>query len=229
MKKGISFVPNPNNVLVKITKASMDEFFYKRIIRDDGEEISLLKTVEEKEGYDQRFTQNVSVGHIVAVGKNVKGIVLNDIVILDYLASNDDGSLIGYIDGDRFISIPAKTTYHEKDARPDMNFRKAYVKGDFDELSKVLGVVRGKKIIAFRPYVVLNHESNIISIVLPNGRLAEKSEPIVKREVVAAGNEFKDGTQIYVKDEDLFERQIAHKTFSFAFETDVLCQYEKVK
>ena len=218
------FRPHPNNVLIKITKASLDEFFYKRIVREDGSEISLLKTVEEKDGYDKKFTQNVSVGHVVAVGVNVKGIYLHDIVILDYLASNDENSLIGYINGDRFISLPAKTTYHEKDAKPDMNFRKAYVKGDFDEVSKVLGVVRGKKIIAFPPYVVLNNETNVIQVVLPNGRIVERTEPIVKREVLSSLDTFKDGDIIYIKDEDLFERNISHKEFSFCFNSDILCQ-----
>ena len=222
-KKKAAFIPHPDKVLIKITKASMDEIFYKRIIRDDGSEVSLLKTVEHKEGYDLKYTQNVSIGHVVAIGTRVEGIQLNDIVILDYLASNDDGSLIGYINGDRFISLSAKTTYHEKDAKPDMNFRKAYVKGDFDEISKILGVVRGKKIIAFDPYVVLAHESNIIQMVLPNGRIVNKKEPIVKREVLSSST-FKDGSVIYVKDEDLFERNISHKEFSFAFSKDILLE-----
>jgi len=222
-KKKAAFIPHPDKVLIKITKASMDEIFYKRIVRDDGSEVSLLKTVEHKEGFDLKFTQNVSIGHVVAIGTRVDGIHLNDIVILDYLASNDDGSLIGYINGDRFISLSAKTTYHEKSAKPDMNFRKAYVKGDFDEISKILGVVRGKKIIALDPYVVLAHESNIIQMVLPNGRIVERAEPIVRREVVS-GVGFKDGSVIYVKDEDLFERNISDKEFSFVFNKDVLLE-----
>jgi hypothetical protein len=226
----VSFIPHPDKVLVKITKASYDELFFKRIIRDDGKEVSLFTSIEEKEGMDDRYKQNVSVGVIVAVGKNVDNIFITDLAILDYMVSNDSDNLVGFVNGDRIVSLVAKTTYHNKSAKPDINFRKAYVKGDYDEVSKILGVVRKKQVIAFDPYIFLNSKSNKILSVLPNGQLTETIEYISKRDVLSADakSNLKFGDEILLKEEDMFGRVIENKEISVIFKNYVLCKKTKL-
>ena len=229
LKLKMEITPHPDRVLIKISKAAWDELFYKKIKRDDGEEVTLFTELEAGEGYDKRFTQNVSVGAIIAVGANVKNVYLSDLAIIDYLVSNNEDYTIGYVNGDKIVSILAKTTYHTKDAKPFNDGRKAYVKGDYDEVSPLLGVVRKKQVIAFPPYVFLNFKSNLIARVLPNGQVVKSVEQISKREILSAGENspFKDGDEILLKEDSMFSRHISNKEISLIFDTDVLCKTGK--
>lgn len=225
-KKTLSFIPHPDRVIIKITKASWDELFYKKIIRNDGKEIQLFTQMEESEGYDKRFTQNVSLGVIVAVGDNVIDVYTTDLAILDYTVSNDNENLIGSVNGDRLVSIVAKTTYHTIDSKPDINMRKAYVKGDYDTVSPLLGIVRKKKIISFSPYIIMEQKSNLIVRVLPNGRLVETVEDISTRSVLAASNNsgYNDGDSVLLKEADMFSRTVNNKEVSLMYENEILCK-----
>lgn len=220
----ISFIPHPDKVLIKITKDSWDSLFCKWIVRDDGSKCQLFTQLEEAEGYDKRFTQNVSAGVIVAVGDNIHDVYPSDIAILDYLASNDIDVLAGYVNGDRLISVIKKTTYHTENSRPQIDGRKAYVIGDYDDVSSILGIIRNEKIIALDPYVFLNHKSNLIVAVLPNGRIRETVEDISEREILAApeGAGFEDGDTILVKEPDIFSRTIGGKEVSVIMRQDIL-------
>lgn len=223
-KNNIKFEPHPLKVLIKCTKESFDNIFYKWIKRDDGSTVQLFTSIESDEGFDNRFTQNVSCGTIVAVGTGVENILPSDTVIIDYMVYNSTDELIGFINGDRLVALDAKTTYHTEDAPPSINMRKAYVEGDFDEISKILGVVRNDKLIAFHPYVFLNHKSNVIQMVSAGGFLIEETEAIVTIEVLSASPDsgYKDGDKVFIKDDDLFFRAIGGKTISVCFEKEIL-------
>lgn len=223
-KQILSFIPHPDKVLVKITKESWESLFYKWIVRDDGSKCQLFTQLEESEGYDKRYTQNVSAGVIVAVGENIIDVYPSDIAILDYLATNNIDVLVGYINGDRLISVNMKTTYHEENSRPQIDGRKAYVIGDYDHVSSILGIIRNDKIIAFDPYVFLNHKSNLIVSVLPNGKIRETVEDISEREIISApeGCGFSDGDTILVKEPDIFGRIIGGKEVSVIMRQDIL-------
>lgn len=223
-KNNLQFVPHPDKILVKITRESWDNLFFKWIVRDDGGKCQLFTAMEESEGFDKRYTQNVSVGVVVAVGENIKTVYPSDLVIIDYLASNDEDVLVGFVGGDRLISIRVITTYHTYDAKPFLDGRRAFVKGDFDEVSAVLGVVRKDKIISFDPYIFLVNQSNIIIKTLPSGHTLEEEEKIVTREILSAPPEsgFKDGDQVIVKEPDIFFRTIASKEIAVLFRIDVL-------
>lgn len=223
-KTNLEIIPHPDKILVKITKESWDNLFFKWITRDDGSKCQLFTALEESEGFDKRYTQNVSVGVVLAVGDNIKTVFPSDLVILDYLASNNEDVFVGYIGGDKLISIRVITTYHTYDAKPFLDGRRAFVVGDFDEVSAVLGVVRKDKVIAFDPYIFLNHKSNIIIKTLPSGHTLKEEEKIVTREVLSAPEDsgFKDGDQVIVKEPDIFTRTIGMKEISVLFKIDVL-------
>lgn len=221
-----NIIPAPDRVLIKITKQQIENLTSKEIIRDDGTKARLFLEPDYEKGYERRFQQNVSAGTIVAVGDNVKGIYTSDVAILDYLSTNDDDILIGWVGGDQLISFIPKTTYHEKSAPPLQDGRRAWVKGDFDHISQLLGIIRNDKIIAFHPYVFLVAKSNLILTVTSSGIMAETKESISEREILSApkGSPYKDGDKILIKETDMFSRHIRGKEISVVFMQDILCK-----
>lgn len=219
----MGIVPHPDKVLIKITKSEWNDLFSVWITRHDGERVQLFTDVEEKEGYERRFKQNVSVGTVVAVGTNVSGVLKGDIAIIDYLVTAQDDSLIGYQNGNRLVSIKAKTTYHEYDSAPMFNMRKTYKKGDYDFLSPLIGVVRMGKVKAFTPYVFLKYESNEKLSVGEGGLVREVEHGLCKREIIGADAKsgYVDGQKVLVHEMDLFSRHVDKKEISVVFEQDI--------
>jgi hypothetical protein len=175
-KDKIIIEPHPEKVLIKTSMQDYEALFYKWITRDDGSKVKLFTQIEAAEGFESRFQQNLSTGTIVAIGSNVKGIQLGDLAILDYLVSSDSESYVGTVNGDRMVSLQAKTTYHETSALPSINMRRAFVKGDYDVLSKILGVIRDEKLISFTPYIFLTKEDSKIVKVNAAGMMYEVVE-----------------------------------------------------
>jgi hypothetical protein len=225
-EKRVSFLPHPEKVLIKITRKQFSDLFSKWVVREDGSKCQLFLDIEADEGYDKKFTQNVSVGTVVAVGENVKGIYPGDMAIIDYLVSTSSDALIGFVNSDMLVAVNAKTKYHTEDALPNIDGRKAFVKGDYDDLSPIMGVVREGKAIAMSPYVFLVHKTNKIVKVLGNGKIVEIPETISTREIISAdpSSGYKDGDTIILKEIDLFERFIDNKTISVSYEADILCK-----
>jgi hypothetical protein len=221
-KQSISFIPHPDRVLIKISQKDHEEIFYKWIERKDGTRVQLFKE-EAEEGMDKKFSQNVSCGRVLAVGANIKNIFPSDIVILDYMVSNDNDNLVGFMNGERMMSLLVKTTYHTEDALPNFNMRKAYVAGDYDELSKVLGVVRKEKLIAFDPYVFVTKQSKVVKLNTFNAPVLKEGE-IVDRKVLSAfeGSGYEEGDIIGLKEADLFFRTISGKEITVCYHKEIL-------
>lgn len=226
MKKEKLFIePHPDKILIKITQHEWSSLFSVKVRRDNGSEIDLFTDVEENAGFDRRFRQNVSVGTIVAVGTRVEGMLKGDVAIIDYLVTGADDSLIGITNGNRLVAIPAKTTYHTEDALPYVDGKKAWVVGDYDMVSPLLGIVRMGKLIAMRPYVFLKYENPAQLKVAESGVLHEETQPICTREVLSAHPDsgFKDGDKVVLKEENLFTRVIDGKEISVLLEEDIVC------
>lgn len=220
----MQIIPHPDKVLIKVTKANWNSLFSKYVVNRIGKKVELFTDIEEDEGYENRFRQNVSVGLVVAVGTKVTGILQGDMAIIDYAVTGNNDALVGFVNGDRLISIDAVTTYHTEDATPQMNGRLAYVKDDFDNLSKLLGVVRMGKLISFSPYVFLQHENPNKLSVSKDGLMHEKKEVMCRRKVLASGKGSicKEDDTILIKEEDLFSRVIDGKEVSVIFEQDII-------
>lgn len=227
----IIFTPHPNKVLIKISKEQLENICSKIITRDDGTKARLFSEPEYEEGFDRRYQQNVSAGTVVAVGSNVKSVRPSDVVILDYLATNNIDILIGAVKGDKLICVNVDTTYHQNSAPPLLNGRRAWVKGDYDYLSPIYGVIRNGKMIAFDPYIFLVYRTNKIVKVLANGQVLETKEDLSEREVLSAppGNAFRDGDVILVKEADLTDREVNHRKISVIFKNDIICKKEFLK
>lgn len=224
MKKRTLFIePAPGKVLIEITLAQLESLTSRWIIRDDGKRVKLFTAPTYTEGYDQKFTQNVSVGKVIGVGEAVTNVVPGDIAIVDYLVTNDTDVLIGYFKNNQVVCVDAESTYHTDDAPPAQNGRKAWVKGDHDISSPILGVIRENEAIAFDPHVFLENKSTKILKVLHNGQLREAKVPVTTRIVIAAPERSKiqPGDEVTVQDVDLFTREVGGKELSIVFLEDI--------
>lgn len=224
-KEKLLIEPHPERVLIKITSSEWNNLFSVWVRRNDGSKVQLFTDLEEDAAYEKKFQQNVSVGTIVAAGTKVEGILKGDVAIIDYLVTGSDDSMIGVVGGNRLIAIPAKTTYHTDDALPYVDGKKAWVVGDYDTVSPLLGVVRMGKLIARRPYIFLKYEKAEQLKVSKSGAMYEEADPICTREVISAPPDtgIKDGDKVMLKEANLFFRVIDGKTISVIFEEDILC------
>ena len=225
--KKVSIIPAPDRLLIRITRKQMDDLISKEIMLDDGTKKRLFfEPILHDPGYERRYRQNVSVGEIIGVGSNVEGVKVSDVVILDYLVSADEtDDLVGFFNKDRVISILAQTTYH-KDSALVIHGHAGWLKGDFDNISRILGVVRGDNLIPFDPYVFLEYKSDLLKIVSIHGENIRSKESVYERVVLSVPKncKYKAGDIIRIKNEDLFEREVNGRTISIAFKNDILCK-----
>lgn len=226
----LKIFPAPDRVLIKITNDQVDSLTSRWINRDDGTKVKLFTRPAYDKGFDQRFTQNVSIGTVIACGEEVTKIDEGDIVIIDYLVTNDLDVFVGYYNNSIVASVKADTVIHQDDALPSQTGRKAWVKGDYDTISPIMGVIRDNEVVAFDPYIFLETKIPIIVRVLANGKLVETPDPMATRTVIAApeGHWVKKGDEITTKSENLFGRYINEKEISIIFKDDVLVKKEKV-
>lgn len=227
-KQMVHMVVHPKNVLIKITKSEWNDLFSIWLTQKDGTKIQLFSDVEEPEGYERRFRQNVSVGNIVSVGSKVKGLLKGDIAVIDYLVTANHDSMVLKHFGNRVVSIKADTTYHTFDSAPQHDGRKTFKTGDYEEISPLLGFVRMGKLYARAPYVFLKFEPTTKVAVNRLGMMIEKEDTICTREVLAASPEsgYKEGDKVLIKEYDLFSRFIENeagrKEISVIFQDDIL-------
>lgn len=227
--KKVSIIPAPDRILIKITKKQIDDLISKEITMPDGSKKRIFfEPILHDPGYDASFRQNVSVGEVIAIGENIHdvNVVVGDIVILDYLVSSDDDDVVGFFNGDKIISILAKTTYY-KDSATIIHGKAAWLKGDFDNISRILGVVRRDKLIPFDPYVFLEYESDTLRILNSIGENYRNPNAVIKRKVIAVPPEcemYEFGNDIYLKRDDWFYREVNGRLIAICFKQDILCK-----
>lgn len=204
-----------DKVFIRITKDQKDSIFSKEIVRDDGIKVKLWTNVEAGDNDDRRATLFVQTGIVEAVAPNMAEIKVGDTAILDYRLCNMDDHIV-YKDGEDIVYwLEARTTYHEDTliahaSQKNPRDQIAYTKGDYENLSMLLGVFRGDKIYAREPFVFLEHESNNVSKVSPSGILYSETKNTYQRKVIASSPESQKnygihpGSAILVHDFDVF-------------------------
>jgi hypothetical protein len=140
------------------------------------------------------------------------------------LADTEDDT-IGWVKGDKIISIIAHTTYHESSSVL-INGRRAWAKGDYDHISRILGLVRGEELIPFDPYVFMEYKSDYIKILSMRGEAMRSNEGVVSRVVIAAPDDciWKCGDKILLKKDDWFDREVNGRKIAVLFKNDILCK-----
>lgn len=232
-KENEKYIPHPDFVLVKITKESRESLFTKKIKRDDGSEVSLFITVDEDKIQDRKSEIFVSAGEIVTVGENVKDVFPNDVALLHYLLDNNDDIIIGYDGPDKLIIVDAITTRHEEDNvvysnRKSNRDQIVWNKGDYDNLSSLIGVVRNNELIPREPFVFLEHKETVVGKVTRSGILYYDKEVVLEREVLAISSEsvneyqVNKGMKVLVNDFDTFSVKIGDQKVSCVNDIDIM-------
>lgn len=222
----LSIIPAPNRVLIKITAKQMEDLISKEITKPDGTKTRLFfEPILFDKSFERSFQQNVSIGECIGVGSNVEDVKVGDIVILDYLVSGLLDDTVGWLSGDQIISIIAHTTYHKKSSTL-INGRRAWAAGDYDHISRILGLVRGDTLIPFDPYVFMEYKSDYIKILSVRGEAMRSSEAVVTREVIASPEDclWKCGDKIFLKKDDWFDREVNGRKIAVLFKNDILCK-----
>lgn len=222
----LSIIPAPDRILIRITRKQIDDLTSKEILNEKGEKIRLFfEPILFDKSYERSYQQNVSIGEIVGVGCNVHDAQVGDIAILDYLATSLIDDTIGTVSGDQMVSILAHTTYHQASS-PIVNGRRAWAKGDYDNISRILGLVRGSELIPFDPYVFIEYEPDYIKIVSARGEAMRSSISVVSRKVISSPEDciFGGGTKIFLKKDDWFDREINGRKIAVCFKNDILCK-----
>lgn len=226
-------IPHPDFVLVKITKESRESLFRKRIVRDDGTAAMLFITVDEDKLNDRKSEIFVSAGQVVSAGKNVDNVLPGDTAIIHYLIDNDDDLIVGYDGPDKLVMVDAITTTHQDanivyESRKGNRTQAAWLKGDYDNLSSLIGVVRDDKIYPRDPFVMLEHKSNVVGKVTRSGLIYYETEKVIEREVLSVSPESIEnygivpGVKVLVNDFDVFSVMIDGKRLSCVNDQDIM-------
>lgn len=252
---GNMIVP-PRKVMVRIKKEDRESLFSKWIVKDDGQKVQLFITVDAEDKSDERRSSLfVSMGVIEGMGSEVTGIEIGDTALLDYLTDNSDDNIVQFDkNGDKLIIIDAITTFHDKDEWTYANREKVYdqkknqwfpknnrdrlvyKKGDMDEVSPLLGVISGDKLMSRQPYAFIEHLSNEISKVSSAGLLYTEKQQVFRRKLLSADSEsikkynLNLDEEVLVKDEDVFDVKLENgQTVQCIMDSDILIAYKEIK
>lgn len=235
-----------NRVFVRITKENRDSIFGKEITREDGSKVRLFLTVDAKEDEDRKAQLFVQTGIIEGVGTGayhnedgsfipVGDVQVGDTAIINYTVCNSNDQIISKDDNGELYHVLATTTYHTKTKvieadRKNKRDQIAYMKGDYEELSPLLGVLRGDKLIARAPYVFLEHQSNVIKVISKQGLHYQEKHKILKRRILSISKEssekfYIDESDVIICDDfDLFSVKIGDRTIDCIQDRDVMCR-----
>ncbi len=247
-----------NKVLVRITKDNRDSIFTKEITRDDGSKVKLFLTVDAKDDEDRKSELFVQTGIIEAVGTGeydedgtfieVGDVRVGDIAIVDYQVCNMKDNIYSKDDnGDVVYWIIATTTIHNKDLiayanrkktdgkRTHISDRAVYKKGDYNDLSMLLGIIRDDKLIPRTPYVFLEHQSITVGKTTKHGIYYEEKNKILKRRILSLSDEsannysIEEEDNILINNSDVFNVKYYNKTIDVCHDRDIMAKQEYVK
>lgn len=230
----------PNNIIVKIKKKDRNALFSKTIKRDDGSEVELFINVEASKIDERSSGIFVSVGEVYEVGSKVKNVLKGDTAILNYNVDNDDSLIIGYDGEDKLVVLNAVTTFHSETLvvyqnRKTKRDQIVHSKGDYDEMSDLLGIIRNDKLIAREPYVFLNHQAFTQHIKTLSGIEYNQEVKVVEREILSVSEEstkkygMKNGDTVLIDGFDCFEVKIKDGSkITGINDCDILCKKEMV-
>lgn len=234
------FIVPPDCVMVKIRKEDTEALYSKWITKFDGTRVQLFIQAEPDRDTDRRSKVFVSFGEIVQIGSEVKGIEVGDIGILDYTVDNELDNILYYDeDKNKYIVIGAITTFHEKDEwayanRNNPKDAKISSKGEMDKVSSLLGLLRGDRLIARRPYVFINHLPSKVSRETIAGIVYMEDQCVMKRNILSVSDESKkrigmsDGDTIVVEDFDIFDIKLPNGAYiQCILDVDILMKVDE--
>lgn len=222
-------------IFVRITKENRENIFSKEIVRHDGSKTKLFLTVDAKDEEDRKSELFIQTGIVEAVGDTVEGINVGDTAILDYQVCNLKSQLVKEDEDGQVFWINPTTTYYDhtqviyKNRSHEMSRDTiVYNKGDYDDISMLLGIIRNEELIPLSPYVFLTHETPIVMVVTKSGILSEERHRLLYRNIIAVSEEstdnftVKNGDTVLVDDADIFSVKVDGKKVDCLFDRDIM-------
>jgi co-chaperonin GroES (HSP10) len=224
---------HPNCIVVKITKESRESLFTKRIKKDNGEWIDLIVTIPPEDDAENHSQFFVTAGEVVCVGKNITTVQSGDIALCDYRVDNDESIIVGYEGYDKLIAVVSVTTRHTDDLvvhadRKTRRTQQVWCKGDYKDLSFLIGVLRGDRLIPIEPYVFLEHKDTVVDMKTPSGIEYKVDEKILHRKVLAVSTESQNnfgieaGKTILIDDFDCFDIFVEGRKITAFNDVDII-------
>lgn len=229
-----------DKILVRITKENRESIFSKEIKREDGTTFKLFINVPALDAIDERRSSLfVQTAMVEAVALGVEGVQVGDTAIVDYRLCNMDENLFQEDENGEVYWLNATSTYHRETAVAYANQRSPrdqiiHMKGELDEMSMLLGVIRGDKMIARMPFVFLENEPTVIKMHTLSGIEYNQKQTILKRKVLAIDDvsavkyKTRVGDEIYVYDRDVFMIELDGKKIDCVNDEDIKCSVEEV-
>lgn len=213
------------NIIIRITNQSIDAIFSKKIVTNTGEEKTLSINVDADEDDDRKSTLFVETAIVTFVGRDIIGIEKDDIAIISYELINDKSKLIYSSEEEGlYYCITPVTKYHKQENIAFGNQKMpvsqlVWDKGEVDELSPLIGIIRNGELFANAPYVFLTDISE---------EPVYGNEELISAKIFGASEtskekySFNEGNEIVVRELDTFEINIDDKKIICCNDIDLL-------
>lgn len=182
--------PTRNRVIIKIPHQAVEDIYSKQIVKDDGSIVRLVTGMRHELSDAASSKDFVRTGEVVAVGRGVVDVDTGDIAILDYLVSNSPEIMVHKDKEASYFSVYAQTTYEPEDVVIPENRKRdkpMYVarKGEVNEVSQIIGLIRGNFLIAKDPYVLLSFVPQEQDAVTASGIMYKEKKEVTRHEILA--------------------------------------------
>lgn len=223
----------PTRVLIRIKGEDRENVFLGReITTEDGRTIRLIKTIDCNETMDRKSTLFVREGEVLQVGEAVNNIQVGDIAVLDYKVDNDHNVTVGWIGEDKIIAPIAVTTYFENDKIEYANRLVprdivSQKKGEIDNISAVIGVIRNGELHAQDPYVLLRFKFASERKETLSGIIYDEREKFLDLEVLAVSDYSRrkygiiKGSIVKILEQDTFKIDLTNEAILACDDCDV--------
>lgn len=221
---------------MRFSKESIENIYLgKEITREDGSKVRLFLSVPANDEDDKKAQQTVQVAVVDKIGEEVRGVEVNDLVIVNYnllnlkdnFVSKDDSGIMCWLDADTIYHKDTRIAYANRKSHRDQI---AWQKGDVEELGMLIAIIRKDKIYARAPYVLFEHTDPEIHKETKSGIIYKEQRQYLERRILAISeneHELKNGSKIIVYETDIFEIQLNDKSMDCCLEFDICLKVNK--
>lgn len=223
-----------NKIRVRISEADRQSLFQKTVLSDKGKEIFIITDVQAQDDQDRFYSQTVNMGIVIDVADDVTSIKKDDILWFDNLVDSGEGIIIEVNKDYKDVVIIAEHTYHKNDylipphknqIRPQWVWRK----GDMDQMSRIVGIVRDGVIMAPKGYVIAEyHDDNRDIKKIPGLEYDIKTSIAVPRKIMVPHQDsgYIPGMYVMVDRTKVMTYDFGRYNCDIFFEEDILMSFE---
>lgn len=221
-----------NKIFVRFSQERINAIFFTTVKKDDGTTQRLEINVPAEDIDDRLSTLYAETGIVEQVGSAIDYIKVGDTAILDYNLFNDERKIISEDENGRVYIVDQTTTYHKERnvAFATRNIPKnqlVWEKGEIENLSQLLAIVRDGELIANHPFVFLNHLPEETQRQVGKLKYLENPE-VIERQILAVSDlsakkyDVKNGDIISVRTLDTFTVMLNNQPITCCNDEDLL-------